>query len=69
MTRASIGHTGKALVATPATQAIYLAIIVAALMRIGALLAAAEGSQLLDIAAVAWCVAFLGFAIAFGHCY
>ncbi len=66
MTRASLGHTGRALVASPATQAIYLAIVLAALVRIGALLAPAENLRLLDIAALAWCAAFFGFAVAFG---
>lgn len=66
MTRASLGHTGRALIASPATQAIYLAIVIATLVRIDATLAPAENLWLLDIAAVAWCIAFLGFAIAFG---
>ena len=34
MTRASLGHTGNALVAWPATQAVYAAIVIAALARI-----------------------------------
>ena len=36
MTRASLGHTGRALVASLATQAIYAAVLVAALIRIAA---------------------------------
>jgi uncharacterized protein involved in response to NO len=65
MTRASLGHTGRALTASPATQAIYAAIIVAALARIGASLMPAWSGLLLDAAAIAWCVAFFGFAGSF----
>jgi uncharacterized protein involved in response to NO len=64
MTRASLGHTGKALVASPATQAIYAAIVIAALARVGATLE--PGLRLLDLAAIAWCVAYFGFAASFG---
>ncbi|MBR1091132.1 NnrS family protein [Bradyrhizobium manausense] len=66
MTRASLGHTGQALTASPATQAIYAAIIVAALARVGAVLLPAHGDLLLHFAACGWIVAFLGFAVAFG---
>ncbi|MBR1179361.1 NnrS family protein [Bradyrhizobium sp. KB893862 SZCCT0404] len=66
MTRASLGHTGQALTAAPATQGIYAAIIIAALARVGAVVLPAHGDLLLHIAACGWIVAFLGFAIAFG---
>jgi len=66
MTRASLGHTGQALTASPATQGIYAAIIVAALARVAAVVLPAHGDILLHIAACGWVVAFLGFAIAFG---
>jgi uncharacterized protein involved in response to NO len=66
MTRASLGHTGEALIASPATQTIYAAIVVAALARIGASLEPGWSLPLLDLAAIAWCVAFIGFAISFG---
>lgn len=66
MTRASLGHTGQALTASPATQGIYLAIIIAALTRVAAVALPAYGNALLHIAACGWVVAFLGFAIAFG---
>jgi uncharacterized protein involved in response to NO len=66
MTRASLGHTGKALAASPATQAIYAAIVVAALARIGASLEPGWYLPLLDLAAFAWCAAFFGFAASFG---
>jgi uncharacterized protein involved in response to NO len=66
MTRASLGHTGQALTASPATQAIYAAIIVAALARVAAVLFSTHSDALLHIAACGWIVAFLGFAVAFG---
>ena len=66
MTRASFGHTGNALVASPMTQAIYAAIVIAALARICSSLETAWSELLLDITAIAWCVAFFGFAGSFG---
>jgi uncharacterized protein involved in response to NO len=66
MTRASLGHTGQALTASPATQGIYVAIVVAALARVAAVVIPAYSDTLLHIAACGWVVAFLGFAVAFG---
>lgn len=66
MSRATLGHTGQPLTASFATQAIYLAIIVAALARVCAVIEPAYGEPLLYIAAFAWTAAFLGFAIVFG---
>ena len=66
MTRASLGHTGNALTASVMTQAIYAAIVVAAIARICASLEPAWSEPLLHIAALAWCIAFFGFAVSFG---
>ncbi|RTE91164.1 NnrS family protein [Bradyrhizobium sp. LVM 105] len=66
MTRASLGHTGQALTASPAIQGIYAAIIIAALARVAAVMFPAHSYVLLHIAACGWLVAFLGFAVAFG---
>ncbi|MDA9400309.1 NnrS family protein [Bradyrhizobium sp. CCBAU 45389] len=66
MTRASLGHTGQALTASPATQSIYVAIVVAALARVCAVVVPAHGDVLLHVAAFGWVAAFLGFAVAFG---
>jgi uncharacterized protein involved in response to NO len=66
MTRASLGHTGNALVASAVTQAIYAAIVIAALARICSSLEPAWSELLLDITAIAWCIAFFGFAGSFG---
>ena len=66
MTRASLGHTGSALNASPMTQAIYAAVVIAALARICASLEPAWNGPLLQVAAFAWAAAFLGFAGSFG---
>jgi uncharacterized protein involved in response to NO len=64
MTRASLGHTGRALAASPATQAIYLFAVSAAGLRI---VAAFEPSVLLmHLAATAWFAAFAGFVFVYG---
>ena len=66
MTRASLGHTGNALIASAMTQAIYAAVVISALARICASLEPAWNEPLLHIAAFAWAAAFLGFAVSFG---
>jgi uncharacterized protein involved in response to NO len=66
MTRATLGHTGQALTASAATQAIYAAIIVAALARVCAVVSPAHSDVLLHVAALGWVAAFAGFVIAFG---
>jgi uncharacterized protein involved in response to NO len=66
MSRATLGHTGQQLTASVATQAIYAAIIVAALARICAVIEPAHSEPLLHLAAFAWAAAFFGFAISFG---
>lgn len=60
MTRASLGHTGQPLTASPGIRAIYIFAFVAALARIAAALGLWRGS-LLEIAALAWVLAFGGF--------
>lgn len=66
MSRATLGHTGQPLTASGATQAIYLAIIVAALARVCAVIEPGYGEFLLHLAAFAWAAAFFGFAIVYG---
>jgi uncharacterized protein involved in response to NO len=66
MTRATLGHTGRALVASPATQAIYVAGFVAALARIIAALYPTWSTALLIAAGAAWVAAFLGFSLVYG---
>lgn len=66
MSRATLGHTGRELTASMATQAIFAAIILAALSRICAVIEPAYSEPLLHVSAFAWAAAFIGFAIAFG---
>jgi uncharacterized protein involved in response to NO len=66
MSRATLGHTGQQLTASVATQAIYAAMIVAALSRICAVIEPAHSEPLLHLAALAWAAAFFGFALSFG---
>lgn len=64
MTRASLGHTGQPLVASAATQALYLFAAIAAVARI---LAAFTGDMvLMHSSALAWVLAFGGFAAVYG---
>ncbi|MGN6460201.1 MAG: NnrS family protein [Pseudolabrys sp.] len=64
MARASLGHLGYPLTASAGTQAIYLVVFVAALLRI---VAACTGDHtLLLIAGLGWAGAFLGFAASYG---
>ena len=65
MTRATLGHTGRPLAASPATQAIYALALIAALLRIAA---AFDGSSIMmHAAAIAWECAFAGFVIVYGR--
>jgi uncharacterized protein involved in response to NO len=64
MTRASLGHTGRPLVATPAIQAIYAFAVIGALARIAAAFVAPW--LFLHVAAFAWILAFGGFAAVYG---
>lgn len=65
MTRASLGHTGQELTARPSTQAIYAAIVIAALLRIAAAFAP-NAVLLLQAAGAAWIAAFWVFAVSYG---
>jgi uncharacterized protein involved in response to NO len=65
MSRATLGHTGQQLEASPATQLIYAAVIIAALARVCAVLETNHAGVLLVVAGIAWAVAFLGFAAAY----
>jgi uncharacterized protein involved in response to NO len=62
MSRATLGHTGRELTASVATQAIYAAITVASLARICAVIEPAWSDPLLHLSAFAWAAAFIGFA-------
>jgi len=63
MTRATLGHTGQPLVASVATQLLYLSVFVAAVARICAAIEPGWQVVLLCVAAVAWVIGFVGFAV------
>ncbi len=65
MTRATLGHTGRELRAGIGTCAVFVAIVLAAIFRIGAAFVPAE-EVLLHMSATSWVVAFLGYAALFG---
>ena len=62
MSRATLGHTGQPLSASPGLQAVYAVVAIAALARIAAAVLPASSMALLHVAAFAWAAAFLGFA-------
>lgn len=64
MTRASLGHTGQPLAATPAIIAIYASVVVAALARLLAAFWIAR-EPMLHLSATAWVCAFGGFVIVY----
>jgi uncharacterized protein involved in response to NO len=65
MTRASLGHSGRPLIAGRGTLAIYSLVTLAALLRIAAPLTSHPVS-LTSLAGLAWCAAFALFAVLFG---
>jgi uncharacterized protein involved in response to NO len=65
MSRATLGHTGQRLEASPATHLIYASVIVAAVARVCAVLEVDHTGALLIVAGLAWAAAFLGFAAAY----
>ena len=66
MTRATLGHTGRPLVASGATRWIYLAVAAATLLRLAAGFLPTMTMPLIEAAAAAWAVAFAGFVVIYG---
>lgn len=67
MTRATLGHTGRALTADPLTRALYLLVTLAALARLAAAFGLAGHDPLLWLAAAAWTGAFGLFTLRYGR--
>ncbi|RRH91033.1 NnrS family protein [Mesorhizobium tamadayense] len=65
MTRATLGHTGRELKASAGTCAVFVAILIAAVLRVAAAIAPAE-AILLHMSAAFWIAAFAGYALLFG---
>ncbi|MDR3373369.1 MAG: NnrS family protein [Ancalomicrobiaceae bacterium] len=63
MTRVTLGHSGRVLVASPGTQAVYAAVLIAATARVGLEFLPAYTIELLFVAAAGWVAAFVGFVI------
>jgi len=69
MSRASLGHTGRALVASMSMQALYLLLTVGALARVCAAIHPAWSDTLLHVAGLSWTGAFVGFAWAYWNVF
>ena len=67
MTRATLGHTGRALAADRWTTAVYLLVATAAVLRIATPLLAEAYLPLLWASGVAWIAAFGTFAVRYGR--
>jgi uncharacterized protein involved in response to NO len=65
MSRASLGHTGRAPVASAVMQGLYLLLVIGVLARVCAAFHPASADALLHVAGLSWTGAFLGFAIAY----
>ncbi len=61
MTRATLGHSGRALIASKGTRIAYICVIAAMLARIAMALLPTIGLTFLYIAAAAWILAFAAF--------
>lgn len=66
MTRATLGHTGRALTATPTTVAIYLLVTVAAVLRVAATFTGPYVVILTVLAGAAWAAAFAAYVAHYG---
>lgn len=65
MTRATLGHTGHALVASKTTVVSYALVIVALLARIAMAYSSGDPTPLMHLAATAWVLGFVGFLIVY----
>jgi uncharacterized protein involved in response to NO len=65
MTRATLGHSGRALQASWTTQAVYLAVLLAMLARVAAAIWPVYAQPLMDAAALAWIAGFAGFVVVY----
>ncbi len=66
MTRATLGHTGRALVASKATVFAYLCVLVALVARVAMAFVPSLVLPLMHFAACAWAVGFAAFLVAYG---
>lgn len=66
MTRATRGHTGRAIEADAATVAIYVSAFIGALLRVGAPLVPGRYLEMVTAGGLIWSLAFALFAIRYG---
>jgi uncharacterized protein involved in response to NO len=66
MTRASLGHTGRDILADNWTLAIYAAVTIGALMRVVAAVGGAHQLTVLAAGGLVWSLAFALFVIRYG---
>lgn len=66
MTRATLGHTGRALVADRGTQVIYLLVNAGALLRVAAPCLPVDYIAVVSLSGILWSASFLFFAIRYG---
>ena len=63
MTRATLGHTGRALAASPGTQVAYAWVVAAAVCRVAMTMLPEYGLALMHVAAGFWMLAFAAFLV------
>ncbi len=66
MTRATLGHSGRALVASRGMQFAYACVVAALLARVAMAFLPTFALPLMDVAAAAWLLAFATFLIVYG---
>jgi len=66
MTRASLGHSGRALISDPVTVVIYAAIVISVILRWLAGNWPEQQGILHAVSGAAWVIAFGGFALSYG---
>jgi uncharacterized protein involved in response to NO len=66
MTRATLGHSGRALVASKGTQFAYLCVVVALVARVAMAFLPDLALPLMHVAAAAWLLAFAAFLFVYG---
>lgn len=65
MSRASLGHTGRPLIASAPVQVVYTCVVLSVLLRICASAHPAWFGLLMPAAGILWTAAFLGFGLAY----
>jgi uncharacterized protein involved in response to NO len=65
MTRATLGHSGRPLVASRGTRLAYVCVAVAVVARVAMPILPAYGLVLMHVAAGAWMLAFAAFLVVY----